>query len=84
MRNKDTPDDVYVALGDCAWALRNLHAENERLRIGYDATRHEIANLQERVQELGRMARDVNSRRVQELEAQLEAIGAGGAMLGMN
>ena len=78
VRNKDTPDDVYVALGDCAWALRNLHAENERLRAGDDAARHEIANLQERVQQLGQLARDVNSRRVMELEAQLEAVGAGG------
>ncbi len=34
-----------------------------------------IAELEARVQELGQMARDVNSRRVVELEAQLEAIG---------
>ena len=44
--------------------LRALHAENESLR--------------ERVQQLGQLARSVNSRRVMELEAQLEAIGAGG------
>ncbi len=77
-RNKDTPDDVYVALGDCAWALRNLHAENESLRAGYDAARLEIASLRERVQMLGQLARDVNSRRVTELEAQLAAVSAGG------
>ena len=70
VRNKDTPDDVYVALGDCAWALRNLHAENEQLRAGYDAARLEIESLKERVQQ-GQLARDVNSRRVTELEAQL-------------
>ena len=77
-RNKDTPDDVYVALGDCAWALRNLHAEIETLRAGYSAARLEIESLQDRVQQLGQLARDVNSRRVQELEAQLAAVGAGG------
>lgn len=57
---------------------RNLHAENERLRTCNKDAQHEIANLQERVQELGQMARDVNSRRVTELEAQLAAVGAGG------
>ena len=57
--------------------LRRQHAENESLRTGYDAARLEIESLKERVQELGKAARDVNSRRVQELEAQLEAIGAG-------
>ena len=57
---------------------RNLHAENERLRTCNKDAQHEIANLQERVQELGQMARDVNSRRVVELEAQLEAVGEGG------
>ena len=58
--------------------LRRQHAEIETLRAGYDTARLEIASLQARVQELGKAARDVNSRRVQELEAQLEAIGAGG------
>ena len=53
-------------------------AELEALRTGYDASRLEIASLQERVQQLGKLARDVNSRRVVELESQLEAIGAGG------
>ena len=50
---------------------RNLHAENERLRTCNKDAQHEIANLQERVQQLGQLARDVNSRRVTELEAQL-------------
>lgn len=58
--------------------LRNLHAENERLRASYDAALDEIASLQARAQELGKAARDVNSRRVIELEAQLAAVGAGG------
>lgn len=44
--------------------LRRLHRENEALSA--------------RVQELGELARNNNSRRVVELEAQLEAIGAGG------
>lgn len=61
-----------------AQELRRLHAENERLRTCNKDAQHEIANLQERVQELGQMARDVNSRRVQELEAQLAAVGVGG------
>ena len=54
------------------------HAEIETLRAGYDAARLEIASLRERVQQLGKAARDVNSRRVVELEAQLAAVGAGG------
>ena len=51
--------------------LRNLHAENERLRTCNKDAQHEIAALQERVQQLGQLARDVNSRRVTELEARL-------------
>lgn len=43
-----------------------------------DAARLEIESLRERVQELGQLARDVNARRVMELEAQLAAIVAGG------
>ena len=58
--------------------LRRQHAEIETLRAGYDAARLEIESLQERVQQLGQLARDVNSRRVTELEAQLAAVGAGG------
>lgn len=37
-----------------------------------------IAELEARVQELGAMARENRSRRIVELEAQLEAVGAGG------
>ena len=48
-----------------------LQAENEQLRADYDAARLEIASLRERVQMLGQLARDGNSRRVTELEAQL-------------
>ena len=51
--------------------LRRQHAEIETLRAGYDAARLEIASLRERVQQLGQLARDVNSRRVTELEAKL-------------
>ena len=58
--------------------LRRQHAEIETLRAGYDAARLEIASLRERVQQLGQLPRDVNSRRVTELEAQLAAVGAGG------
>lgn len=56
--------------------LRRQHAEIETLRASYDAARLEIASLQARVQQLGQLARDVNSRRVMELEAQLAAVGA--------
>lgn len=37
-----------------------------------------IAELEARVQELGQIAKDCNTRRVIELEAQLAAVGAGG------
>ena len=56
--------------------LRRQHTEIETLRAGYDAARLEIASLRERVQMLGQLARDVNSRRVIELEAQLKKWGA--------
>ncbi len=58
--------------------LRRLHAENVTLQQGYDAARLEIDSLQSRVQELGAMLRTNCSKRIVELEAQLEAIGAGG------
>ena len=51
--------------------LRRRHAEIETLRAGYDAARLEIESLKERVQQLGQLAHDVNSRRVTELEARL-------------
>ena len=61
-----------VALRQCAAEeLLRQHAEIETLRAGYDAARLEIESLKERVQQLGQLARDVNSRRVTELEAQL-------------
>ena len=58
--------------------LRRLHAENTALQQGYDAARMEIDGLRDRVQELGAMLRENCNRRIVELEAQLEAIGAGG------
>lgn len=68
-----------------ALELRSLYAGNAALRSGYDASRHEIGALRNRVQELGQMARDCNSRRVIELQAKvreledmLAAVGAGG------
>lgn len=67
-------DDVEITGRE----LRRLHTENEQLRTSHSDAQHAIANLQERVQQLGQLARDVNSRRVMELEAQLAAIGAGG------
>ena len=42
------------------------------------AMRQHIAELKSRVQELGQMARDANSRRVVELESELAAMRAGG------
>lgn len=50
----------------------------EALQQGYDAARLEIDSLKARVQELGAMLRENCNRRIVELEAQLEAIGAGG------
>ena len=58
--------------------LRRLHTENATLQQGYDAARMEIEGLRDRVQELGAMLRENRSKRIVELEAQLEAIGAGG------
>jgi hypothetical protein len=58
--------------------LHRLHTANEALRSGYDASRLEIESLRARVQELGQMLRENRSKRIAELEAQLEAIGAGG------
>lgn len=71
-------DAFTFAAYEAGQRVRALHAENESLRAGYDAARLEIASLRERVQQLGQLARDVNSRRVVELEAQLAAVGAGG------
>ncbi|GAD20907.1 hypothetical protein [Acidovorax sp. MR-S7] len=65
-------------IGDAGRELRRLHAENTALQQGYDAARLEIDSLQARVQELGAMLRENRCKRIVELEAQLEAIGAGG------
>ena len=47
-----------------------LHAENEALRSGYDASRLEIESLRARVQELGQMLRENRSKRIVALEAE--------------
>jgi len=73
--------DSIPSMNDIAKAeaeLRRLHAENVTLQQGYDAARMEIEGLRDRVQELGAMLRENCNRRIVELEAQLEAIGAGG------
>lgn len=70
-------DAFTFAAYEAEQCVRALHAENERLRTCNKDAQHAIANLQERVQQLGQLARDVNSRRVIELEAQLAAVGAG-------
>lgn len=68
----------HTTPAQCAAVLRRLHAENVTLQQGYDAARMEIEGLRDRVQELGAMLRGNCNRRIVELEAQLEAIGAGG------
>lgn len=65
-------------IGAAGRELRRLHAENTTLQQGYDAARLEIDSLQARVQELGAMLRENRCKRIAELEAQLDAIGAGG------
>lgn len=73
--------DSIPSMNDIAKAeaeLRRQHAENTTLQQGYDAARLEIDSLQARVQELGAMLRENRSKRIAELEAQLDAIGAGG------
>ena len=62
---------AHDAKAAAAAELRSQHAEIETLRAGYDAARLEIESLKERVQQLGQLARDVNSRRVTELEERL-------------
>ena len=61
--------------------LRRLHAENESLRTGYDAARLEIESLQAQAQQCGAGAGCcAQAARIEELEAQLEAVGAVGAV----
>ena len=67
----DTKNGTGGIARNISATLQSLQTENEQLRAGYDAARLEIASLKERVQQLGQLARDVNSRRVTELEAQL-------------
>ena len=67
--------DSIPSMNDIAKAeaeLRRQHAENTTLQQGYDAARLEIDSLQSRVQELGAMLRENRSKRIVELEAQLE------------
>lgn len=71
-------DVLHLWAGEVVGELRRLHAENATLRSGYDASRLDIESLRARVQELGQMLRENRSKRIVELEAQLEAIGAGG------
>ncbi len=56
-----------VQLVEVGTAAAELHRQHAR-----------ITELESRVQELGAMARENRSRRIVELEAQLEAVGAGG------
>lgn len=71
---------------DMAWPHSGPHravqlvevADVEAMRAGYAAARLEIDGLRDRVQELGAMLRENRSKRIVELEAQLESIGAGG------
>lgn len=60
-------------------AVQAVLAENEALRTGYDAARLEIESLQAPAQQCGAGAGCcAQAARIEELEAQLEAIGAGG------
>ncbi len=77
--------EVDQVMDEAAAELRRQHADlahaaryAEQLGRELSKAGAEIADLSARVQELGQMARDVNSRRVVELEAQLASIGAGG------
>lgn len=83
------PDSIRVPLdslhADAEYLLARLLAgtlTREQvvgvIRDRIDAARLEIDGLRTRVQELGAMLRENRSKRIVELEAQLEAIGAGG------
>ena len=59
--------------------IQGLQAEIETLRTGYEAARLEIASLQGQAQQCGAGAGCcAQAARIEELEAQLEAVGAGG------
>ena len=65
--------------------LRRLHAENEALRAFYDAARQEIESLQAQAQQCGAGAGCcAQAARIAELEAQLEAVGAGETLCKVN
>ena len=70
---------------EAAVELRRLHSENQDLRTRHYCNTAEVEALQNRVQELGEMARENRSkrvieleRRIAEMEEQMAAIGAGG------
>ena len=63
----DTKNGTGGIARNISATLQSLQTENEQLRAGYDAARLEIESLREREQ----LARDVNSRRVTELEERL-------------
>ena len=67
---------------ECAAELQRLQSENDTLRAGYDAARLEIESLQGQAQQCGAGAGCcAQAARIEELEAQLEAVGAGGVGL---
>ena len=64
---------------ECVAELRRQYAEIETLRTGYEAARLEIESLQAQAQQCGAGAGCcAQAARIEELEAQLEAVGAGG------
>src|SRR5574344_952909 len=76
---------IAEAYSEAAAELRRLHAETQDLRTRHYCNTAEIESLQNRVQELGEMARENRSkrvieleRRIAEMEEQMAAIGAGG------
>ena len=74
------PEDLSVAYFMGLHAENEtLHVENDTLRAGYDAARLEIEGLQAQAQQCGTGAGCcAQAARIEELEAQLEAVGAGG------
>lgn len=68
---------ALAALDGAQMMIESLRKDKEHVSTELAAARREIASLRERVQMLGQLARDVNSRRVLELEAQLEAVQEG-------
>lgn len=58
-------------LDQAADELLRLHAENQALQTGYNASRLEVEGLKHRVDEVGRIARENRSRAIVDLEAQI-------------